>query len=172
MTRFSLLLLAVLSLGVVNTVRDAQAQNQGAEIQVAARGISYVREKFERGGVFSPGAVVVIDPMLINEELVEQKVELPERASQIARLVRAQVGSLHQHLTCADTIPGDCRMSAAIVFRVSQPTIQGDTAKVHVMYWWHAPHFRYATPSAGVELTLVRSGGQWTVVNERRLTIS
>jgi hypothetical protein len=171
MTRFSLLLLPVLAL-CFHSVRDAEAQVAGPEIEVAARGISYIKAQLEGSGGFSRNPVVVIDPQLINEKLSAQNVELPERASQIAQLVSAKVGRISDNIKCADTIPGGCRMSAAMVFRVSQPVIQGDTATVQIMYWWYAPQFRYATPSAGVELYLVRSGGQWSVVNERQIMMS
>src|SRR5690554_2091633 len=104
MTGSRLLLVAIFVLADLISVVDLQAQRGEVEAQVAARGISYVIDQFHRDDVLASDAVTVLDPMLINDQLVAQRVADPDRAAKIGKLIEVQVGSLEDYRTCADTI--------------------------------------------------------------------
>lgn len=138
-------------------------------MQIVIAGITYLRPTISEHTA-RPDAAIVFDPSLLDDTYGAGP-EDPDRARKVADQVDVQIRTFEQATDCPKRAP--CRLKVDALFRFGRPVVVGDTATVNVAIWWAGrPEWRDPTPVVIVELTLVRSDGQWIGTKKRTLMMS
>lgn len=150
----------------------AFAQSTDPELQIVTAGARYLSGRLVTTGTVPSRPAIAIDPRVLDRDFGTSQ-EDAQRARGVAQLLELKVGTLRELKTCGPDIPGGCRLAVDALFQFGEPHIQGSTATLQVIVWRSNPESRWdATPMAGREMTLVRSGIGWVVTEDRLLFIS
>jgi hypothetical protein len=95
---------------------------------------------------------------------------LPAESNQaitVAKLVRAELGTLKDVLRC-DTSPSSCRLTRTDAFvRLTMPNVTGDTVSVPATLWQQTDNSREPIHRQELDIQVVRHGLSWVVSDMR-----
>jgi hypothetical protein len=154
-----------------NTPEANAAQSVDSGVLIVAAGVSYLIPRVRREWEGRSDVDVVLDPTLVEGRFGAGPIDFA-RAEKVRELAPVKrLATIQETLRCPDA--GACRLAADVVFRFGTPIIQDDRATVNVIVWWAGnPEWRDPTPVTGIELTLVRTGNIWEVIEDRTLWLS
>lgn len=146
---------ATLALLLVGAPAPAESQSQAEAVMTAAG-------QWAKGQV--PSGTLRLDPHRSGQSSDAAV------ARRVAGALGADVGTLEATRTCADVMdPSTCKLATTALLAISQPSIDGASARVRVYAWHRQDNAREPIAKRSWDLTLRQEGGRWVVVEGRRV---